>query len=318
MDINRANLAVLFQGLSTSFQAGLNNPADVRVLSELCTPAGSITAAELFAFLLRTVAWKVWPKGTDRQVQNVQSDYWRIEVETFESTARIPFQDIQDDHLGLYGALVQQMGWSWLNKKIGRLCNMIIDNTPCCIRVGGGGSAYTNLFANTHPYGVHNVDNLDTLALDRANYVATRAIMQSWLYANGDPVGTYPNVLLCGPELQDTAQQLFKAEMYLINGAGAGAISNILVGENMIIVVRPEFNATAGVNKNVDASDYWCLLDTRQPIKPFVYINRMEANILGPSDPEWVLRSGNADYLGTARGEFSPTFPHLAYLQANT
>jgi len=317
MDINRANLGVLFQGLSTQFQLGLNNPPALQILAELVTPTGSMTAAELFGFLLRTTAWKVWPKGTDRQMQNVKSDYWRIEVETFEDSVRIPFQDIMDDHLGLYSPLVQQMGYAWVNKKIARLCNLIIDNTDCCIRDATTG-AYTKLFANTHAYGVNNVDNLDTLVLDRANYVATRQAMQAWLYANNDPMGAYPSVLLCGPALQDTAQQLFNAQLYLINGAGAGAVSNILVAENLIIIVRPEFNATAGVNHNVDAEEFWCLLDTRQPLRPFVYINRMEANILGPSDPEFVLRTGNADFLGTARGEFSPTFPHLCYLQAHT
>ena len=316
MDINRANLAVLFQGLSTEFQKGLLGAPDTKVLEALCTVSGSVTLAELYGFLLRTVAWKVWPKGTDRQFQNVASDQWRVEAETFEASVRIPFQDIVDDHLGLYTPLVQQMAYAWINAKIRRMCNLIIDNAQCCIRDGAG--AYTDWFANTHAYGVNNIDNLDTLALDRANYIATRQIMQSWLFANSDPVGTYPNILLCGPALQDTAQQLFNAQMYLVNGAGAGAISNILVAENMLIVVRPEFNATAGAAHNVDAEEYWALLDGRQPLRPVIYIDRMEANIIGPSDPEWVLRTGNADYLGTARGEFTPTFPHLAYLNAHS
>jgi phage major head subunit gpT-like protein len=314
MDLNRGNLQVLFQTLSSEFQKGFLNSPDLKVLEILTTTTGAMTAAELYGFLLRTVAWKVWKKGMDRQFQNVTADQWRVEVETFEASVRIPFQDILDDHVQLYSPLTQQMAFNWINTKIRRIINMLVDNCTCPIRTAAG--VYTNLFADTHPYGSYNVDNSNTLALDRANYVATRQVMQSWLYANGDPIGTYPSVILCGPKLQDTAQQLFQAQM-VYNGSGT-ALSNVLMGDNVTIIVRPELNATAGAALDVDAADYWYLLDCRQPLKPFVYIDRQEASIIGPSDPELVLRTGFADYLGTARGEFSPTFPHLCYRQAAT
>lgn len=317
MDINRANLAVLFQGLSTQFQLGLQNPPMVEALAKLTTTSTSETAAEVWGFMLRTMGWKVWPKATDRQIQNVKSDIWRAEVVTYESTVGIPFQDLMDDHLGLYSPMVQYLGYAWLNMKLRTLCNMVIDNCQCCIRDSG---AYTNLFANTHPYGAYNIDNDDVQPLSKSAYVAARTAMAGWRYDNGDPTGAYPSVLLCGPTLQQTAQELFGATTIVSLGnefvAGSksyGAVTNVLMGDGIVIVVRPEFGPSSGSAGGTDASNYWALFDTAKPLHPFIWVDRMEPSIIGPSDPEWVLRLGRADYLGTARGVFTPTMPHFCY-----
>ena len=316
MDINRSNLQILFQGLSTQFELGMQNPPMLDVLARLTTPADTATAAEVWAFMLRTMGWRVWGKSTDREVQNVKSDMWRAEVVTYESTVGIPFQDLQDDHLGIYSPMVQYLGYAWLNMKIRTLCNMVIDNTPCCIR--DTSNAYTNLFAATHAYGPYNIDNDGSSPLDKAAYTATRAAMASWRYDNGDPTGAYPSLLLCGPALQQTAQELFDAQLIINGGSGAfaaagAAVTNVLLGDKIVIVVRPEFGPSSGAAGNVDASNYWALFDTNKPLKPFIWVNRMEPSIIGPSDPEWVLRLGRADYLGTARGVFTPTMPHFCF-----
>jgi phage major head subunit gpT-like protein len=318
MDINRQSLQVLFQGLSTQFKLGLQNPPMVEALTRLTTPTTSETAAEVFGFMMRTMGWKEWPKNTDRQLQNVKSDLWRVESLTYESTVAIPFQDLADDHLGLYSPMVQYLGYAWLNKKLRMLCNMVIDNADCCIRDSSG--VYTKLFANTHAYGAYNIDNDDTQALSKTSYVAARTAMSGWRYDNGDPTGSYPSVLLCGPTLQQTAQELLQCNNIVTLGnefvAGSksyGTTTNVLMGDGVVIIVRPEFGPTSGSAGGTDASNYWALFDTSKPLKPFLWINRMEPSIIGPSDPEWVYRLGRADYLGTARGALTPTMPHFCF-----
>ena len=54
------------------------------------------------------------------------------------------------------------------------------------------------------------------------------------------------------------------------------------------------------------------------PLRPFVWLNRMAPEIMAVSDPQLVYQKGQWSILGTARGCWVPSLPHLAYLQAAT
>jgi len=308
MDINRGNLDSIFRNVSTAFYRGMDNAPDASFLAKICTEVKSESASMLYAWLLKTTGWREMDPQTGRTYQDVKSADFEVANVEFEDTIRMLRKDIEDDNVGIYGPIFEQMGQDFVSFKVRRILNVLIDNAKCWVKSSG---AYTNIIADTHGYGSNNIDNLVTTSLSASAILTGRATMAGWKYPNGDPCYSRPTLLLCGETLRATAEQILNRQ-FMVDSGTIGSVDNLLY-KAMDLVVRPEINATAGKLGNVTATYYWFLLDTSKPIKPLVWQNRRAPNIMADVDPATVKRTGFVDYLGDARGAAAPTHPHLIY-----
>jgi phage major head subunit gpT-like protein len=317
--LNAANLQVLFQGLNVRFNDAMRTAPDMSLIPRLVTEMESLSAAEVYGVMFRTIGWREWPQGVPRNVRGLKADEFRAVNLTWESTSELPFQQFLDDHLGLLNNWTVGCSLAYLNYQLRLICQMMIDSGHKCI-VRGSDGEYAEFFgaAGVHKYGDHDIVNLDTTPFSKAAYVAARTLMAGYRFDNGDYCYSRPRVIICGPALEQSVRETFEpkaktaAVVYGSNTAAA-APSNILEGE-VEIVVRPEFSANAGAAGDVDARYFWALVDTYQPIRPFMFQNRMAPIINMTQNPDDVLKNGVIQLFGTARGAYVPTLPHLIHL----
>lgn len=108
MIINRANLATLFTAFNASFKEGLGMATPQ--WDRIATRVPSSTATEEYGWLGQVPNVREWIG--DRQVQNLQTSGYAIKNKDFELTLAVGRNNIQDDNIGIYGPLFQEMGRS--------------------------------------------------------------------------------------------------------------------------------------------------------------------------------------------------------------
>lgn len=308
MDINRGNLESIFRNVVTAWQRGLDNAPDAAFLKEICTEVPSTSSSVLYAWLLKTTGWREMDPQTGRSYQDVETADFEVANVEFEDTVRMLRKDIEDDNVGVYSPLIEEMAQGWVSYKCRRILWTLIDNAKCWVKSSG---AYTNIIADTHAYGANNVDNLVTTSLAASAIQTAKTTMAGWKFPNGDPTYSRPTVLLCGETLRATAEQILERQ-HMVDSGTVGSVENLLY-KSLKLFVRPEINATAGKASNVTATYYWFLLDCSRPVKPLCWQNRRAPEILADLDPATVKRTGFVDFLGDARGAACPTHPHLVY-----
>ncbi|MBB4018227.1 phage major head subunit gpT-like protein [Chelatococcus caeni] len=108
MIINGANLSMLYKGFKTSFQKGLDEaPSQWSVVATRVT---STTREEEYGWLGKFPQLREWIG--DRVIQNMKAHSYSIKNKTFEGTVSVDRDDIEDDNIGLYAPLFEEMGRS--------------------------------------------------------------------------------------------------------------------------------------------------------------------------------------------------------------
>lgn len=108
MIINGANLSMLYKGFKTSFQKGLDEaPSQWSVIATRVT---STTREEEYGWLGKFPNLREWIG--DRVIQNMKTHSYSIKNKTFEGTVSVDRDDIEDDNIGLYAPLFEEMGRS--------------------------------------------------------------------------------------------------------------------------------------------------------------------------------------------------------------
>lgn len=105
--INRQTLATTFVGFKTIF-----NDAFATAESDYAKVAmevTSTTAAEDYKWMGKTTRFREWIG--DRVVQNLSAHSYIIQNKPFENTVGVDRDDIEDDKLGVYTPLMQQLGY---------------------------------------------------------------------------------------------------------------------------------------------------------------------------------------------------------------
>ena len=108
MIINRQNLSNLKVGFKTSFQAGLGMAESQA--GRVATTVTSSTKKEEYGWLGKVPNVRKWVG--DRVVQNLQQHDYTIKNEPWEVTVSVDRDDIEDDNLGLYTPMFQELGMS--------------------------------------------------------------------------------------------------------------------------------------------------------------------------------------------------------------
>lgn len=205
----------------------------------------------------------------ERKVVNGKSYDYTVTHEKFELTAGIPVEEIEDDNVGAYNDMIEDMGLQ---------SELWPDDLAFELLLRGENSAYPGFdgkafFANDHELkSGSTIDNLiGSTALTKANLAAVIAQMMSWVGEDGRSLRVRPTLLAIPPNLEETARQILMgatiAEVFGSNTAAAAA-SNTMQGR-LQYRVYPELATAAGGN---DTS--WYVFDTSRSTKPIVLAER--------------------------------------------
>ncbi|MEO6361432.1 MAG: Mu-like prophage major head subunit gpT family protein [Sphingomicrobium sp.] len=108
MKINSGNLRTLGTGFQTRFQGGLGQAEAQADLVATVVP--SSTGSEEYGWLGKVPNVREWLG--DRVVNNATKSDYKIKNRDFELTMAVDRNDIEDDNLGIYGPLFEEMGRS--------------------------------------------------------------------------------------------------------------------------------------------------------------------------------------------------------------
>lgn len=252
----RTAINLLFNGARTAAA-----PSWARIASRV----GSNTKHTNFpshAALKRLRRWE-----GERKVVNGKVYDYQVTSEKFELTAGIPVEEIEDDNVGAYNAMVQDTGTQvalWPDDLVYEA--LLAGETDLAF----DGKAF---FANDHSLKTGTtIDNLfGSTSLTKANAAAVIAEMGGWVGEDGRSLRIRPNLLVVPPALEDAALEIvgsnILAQVFGANTAAAG-ISNTMQGR-LTLEVRPELAADAG-----GSDSDWYVMDTTRPVKPLVFVER--------------------------------------------
>jgi phage major head subunit gpT-like protein len=152
MIINQANLANVYVGLSTAFNAAFQTlPAPW--YEKLAMTVPSTGRSIDYKFILDYPGMREWIG--DRVIRSLEGKRWIVENKDYEITIGVERNDIEDDQLGLYSPLVAQLA---MEAKFHP--NQLIRDL---ISAGGATVCYDGqyFFDTDHPVGTGTASNFD-------------------------------------------------------------------------------------------------------------------------------------------------------------
>lgn len=105
---NLATVEMLHTALNAAFLRGMAIDDVDRQVETLATIVTSSTAKELYPFLGALPKMREWTG--DRQVNTLRGDKYELENKDFELTIAVDRNDIEDDQIGLFGSLAEDIG----------------------------------------------------------------------------------------------------------------------------------------------------------------------------------------------------------------
>lgn len=285
------------RGLYTSFKVIFNKALDTTkpMWEGVATLVPSTTGESTYAWLGQFPRLREWIGS--RQIKNLSASDYTIKNKDFESTVAVPKNAIQDDQIGLYNPMMEDMGQSaamWPDSLVFSL-----------LKKGFKEKCYDgqSFYSDSHKIGKLTFSNKGTKALSKDSFLSARATMMSIKEEEGNSLNITPNLLVVPPSLESIAREILLADQ--INGT-----TNTCKGMAEILVV-PELSGDETA---------WHLLCTTKAIKPIIFQERQKAQFVSKdseSDENVFMRK---EYLyGTdARGNAGYSFWQLAYGSTGT
>lgn len=270
MIVNNDNLSFIFVQGDLRFQQGLTQGAPL-FYDRLCSIVPSSTRENHYGWIDRIDGLREWLG--ERVVDNIRTREYTLKNKTFEKTLGLDREDIEDDQLGIFNMSLDMLSFQVRNFPDAKLVTPLLQGGE-----DAGSLCFDGLpfFSASHPVdlddgGKGTYSNYDStgVALSSTNFATKRAAMAALKGSDGSPLGVMPNILMVPPALEITGRQILQATMNAPAAAvGQNAANytqqNVLVGMAEL-VVNPWL---AGEDTT------WYLLDTRFPIRPFVYQTR--------------------------------------------
>jgi len=252
----------------------------------------STTKQEEYKWLGNFPGFREWIG--DRVIKDLAVDGFIIKNRDFEVTVSVDRNDIEDDTIGIYKPMIQQLGESARQHPDELLFDLLINGfTNLCF----DGKPF---FAPDHPNGDKAAwSNFGTPVLAQAAYEAARAQMMALVNDEGRPLKIIPSMLIVPPQLEATAKTLLRADK-TANGA-----TNIWKDSADILIV-PELAANP---------TYWFLAALNRAAKPLIFQKRRKAEFvaLQSSTDENVFYRKQYVYGADYRGNAGYGLPHLMY-----
>ncbi|HAE76486.1 Mu-like prophage major head subunit gpT family protein [Morganella morganii] len=254
MIVNKANLAPLFIGIKQTFNNALTQaPA---TWEKIAMKVPSTGKAEQYNWLNAFPAMKKWVG--EKAVKSLAAHKYTIVNDDWEATVEVDRNDIEDDQTGQYAIQAKAAG-----RSAGMLPDEIVYDL---VNLGFERPCYDGqyFFDTDHPVGNLSVSNkgtkklsIESLAKAEASFGAARTAMGKMKDEDGRPLDVTPNILLVPVALGDTARALMTVDR-LEDGK-----VNIYKGAAEVVV-----------SARIKSDTQWFLLDTTQPVLPFIYQER--------------------------------------------
>lgn len=266
MLINKSNISAVFVNLRTEFNRAFG--AAPSQWQKVAMKIPSTSGQNDYAWLANFPKMRQWIG--EKNIRALSAYKYSVENEDWEATVEVDRNDIEDDNLGIYGPQAQMAGFS-----AAQLPDEIVFSLV--------NAAFTALcfdgqyFCDTdHSVAGSSVSNKGTAALSAStqalaisSYGAGRSAMMQFKDDEGRPLGVVPDTLLVGPALGDVAFTLINSDR-LDDGK-----ANPYKGTASVVVAPWVTSTTA-----------WFLLDTRKPVKPFIYQERNAPVFVQQTSPE--------------------------------
>ncbi len=104
--VTPALVSALFTGFKSDFQAGQQQAAPQ--WNKVAMAINSASKSNTYGWLGKFPAFREWVG--DRVLNDMQAHSYQILNKTYESTVAVDREDIEDDNLGIYSPLMQEMG----------------------------------------------------------------------------------------------------------------------------------------------------------------------------------------------------------------
>lgn len=201
-----------------------------------------------------------------RIVEGFKERAYQITTKHYEKTVEVSKDKLDDSPMtAISDAALRMKLFTEAARKLED--DLLFDSTIGLMVNGHTRTGYDgqNFFDTDHPTDIDNVTGTQSnyeaaaFALSAANLQTAWARMASFVGENGRPLGASPNLLVVGPALKKTADDIVTAQF------GASGASNTQFGMVQVMVV-PELSASP---------THWYLFDTQSAgFKPFILLNR--------------------------------------------
>ena len=261
MALDTARAVATLRGLTAKFDTGVANASPF--YPEVCTQVTSQGSDEKYGFLGAMPGMREWLG--DRQWQTLRAADYTLANKEYEGGVAIDRTDIEDDRLGMYGPVLEQMGQEAAHHPDELLLTLITDGESTACFDG------QYFFDTDHSWGVSGSQSNDltyaaasgtTPTEDefRLAYHAARKAMLQFKNDQGKlfvrpTVRPLPNLLLVvPPDLEETANKAINKQL-------------VSSGETNIVLDKPTIVTLGGLT---DATKFY-LLNVGQALKPFVF-----------------------------------------------
>jgi len=271
MLVNKSSISAVFITLNTLFNKAFAGVTPMYEKIAMRVP--STSSQEDYAWLSNFPKMKRWIG--EKAIKALKAFKYSVVNEDWEATVEVDRNDIEDDRLGIYAPQAQAAGISakmFPDELVGEVVNGAFTK-PC---FDGQYFCDTDHPVTDEDGTVSSVSNKGTAALSIATQAAAIAsfgagvaAMESFKDNEGRPLGVSPNILMVGPALRATATALMTTDR-LEDG-------KVNLYKGMCEVV---------VNPQITSATAWFLLDTKQPVKPFIYQERKAPIFVQQTDPQ--------------------------------
>ena len=260
MEITIGNLQAVFTGLKATFTEAVQS-AETSQAEQLLEVVPSTTDTEQYPTAtllgdLEEVLDEVTITNIGRYVQSIPN-------RTFARIVQVKRNDIADDNIGVYRPGVRQLG---------RRAALF----PLRLAVEALLSGFTDswidgqpVFSASHAWpGGQTWSNRASAALAEAGFDAACLALESRLGPDGAPLGLVPRLLVVGPHLRGTAEELVQLQ-FLANGASNRRYKRC----DLMVLPR------------LGSSTAWFVLDN-DPVRPMVLQDREGPEFTAKDSPE--------------------------------
>ena len=264
MLINRANLNDTFRNLSAIYSRNYEEtPSQWEKIAMLVSSSGAFNDYPWTDYFPAMQEWI-----GERTIKQLQAYKYTVRNKDWEATIAVKENDLRDDNLGVYGIQAANAGYAakqFPDELIFKLVsagfiNLCYDGKP--------------FYSAEHPVGENAVSNtstvrlaVDTFANARKTYGAARIAMVSRKDYDGRPLNIMPDTLVVGPGLEAEANILMMAPKFKDDDP------NPYVGQCKVVM-----------DSRIKSATEWHLLDTKKPLKPFIYQEREKPRFRSQTD----------------------------------
>lgn len=256
MIINQSNIKELYVNLNTLFNMALDGTQIS--WDKVAMEVPSSTSDETYAWLGQLPSMREWLG--DRIIQNLMLSDYTVKNKDFELTIAVKKNDIQDDRIGIYKPIVQDMA-----QQAKRHPDQLVFELL--------GKGFTNKCYDGKPFFAdnHQIDdkgkviqsNKGNKKLSTTSYGDARADMMTIKGADGKSLKIVPDLLVVPPQLEAIARKILFSD--LIEG------STNIYKDTCQLLVEPEL---------ADYPNQWYLFCTSRAIKPLIFQNRQAPNLV--------------------------------------